>query len=93
MLYDTNTKRHKDIRNKMPQSAKVEVQIDKNSDVQETRTEQEDDDLAKFAAEFDRAANNESDFSPISYEDDEFNVRDAFFENFHAGYKRESEHR
>lgn len=77
----------------MPQSAKVEVQIDKNSDVQETRTEQEDDDLAKFAAEFDRATNNESDFSPISYEDDEFNVHDTFFENFHAGYKRESEHR
>lgn len=77
----------------MPQSAKVEVQTDKSSDTQEPRTYQDDDDLAKFAAEFDRATNYEGDFSPIPYEEDECDRREAFFENFHAGYKRESEHR
>lgn len=74
----------------MPQSAKLEGQLDKNWEVQDF---QNDDEYAKTATEFNSAVNNGSDFSSMFYEQDESEIREAFHENFHAGYKRDSEHR
>lgn len=78
----------------MPESAKIESHIDKNPEIQDMQSYQEDDENAKSATEFGRGSNNGSDdFLPMCYENDEFNSHDVFFENFHAGYKREAEHR
>lgn len=73
----------------MPESAKSDVLMEKSCEIQL----QEDNNSAKSTAELYRELNNGTDFLSMIYEDDEFNYRDAFFENFHAGYKRESEHR
>lgn len=76
----------------MPQSEKLlEVQFDKNWEVQDLRS---DDEFAKTATEFIGAVNNGSEVFPtMFYEQDESECREAFHENFHAGYKRDSEHR
>lgn len=69
----------------MPQSAKVDVQFDRNFDVQSHQDI--DDDHAKSTTEL----NNGCDFSAITYEEVE---SDLFIDNSsHAGYKRESDHR
>lgn len=79
----------------MPQAAKIEVQIDKNSEIRDMHSSQGSDEFAKVPAEVD-VFTNEADFAPIFYEDNDLNDLnddEAFFENFHTGYKRESEHR
>ncbi|CRK93431.1 CLUMA_CG006967, isoform A [Clunio marinus] len=77
----------------MPEAAKIEVHIDKSSEIQDMQSHQEDDDIAKTSSELDRILSNGRDFSPISYEENNFECHESFFENFHAGYKRESDHR
>lgn len=73
----------------MPLSAKVE--LDK---ISESLENHEDDDSAKSSSELNFAMNNGRDFSTLFYDDDdEFNPREAFHDNFHAAYKRTSDHR
>lgn len=75
----------------MPKSSvKLEVQFDKNWEVENLRG---DDEFAKSATEFNSVVNNGSDFSKMFYEQDESECREVFHENSHAGYKRDSEHR
>jgi hypothetical protein len=78
----------------MPQSAKIEVQIDKSSDVLELRSSRDEDEFAKSSSEFGSAANNGSDFSSILEEEEsDFNYSEALNENFHSGHKRDALHR
>lgn len=74
----------------MPQSEKFEVRFDKDWEVQDL---QNDNEFAKTTTEFKSSANNGSESPSLFYEQDETEIREAFQENFHAGYKRESEHR
>lgn len=74
----------------MPQSAKSAVQLDK---IPEVELHQEEDEVAKTPTDFGRILNNESDFSSMFYEENEFNSRNAFSESAHAGYKRDVAHR
>lgn len=77
----------------MPQSAKIEVQIDKSADIVEPFYREDENEFAKTTSEFGSAVNNGSDFSPIIGEENDFNYSEAFNENFHAGYKRDALHR
>lgn len=72
----------------MPLSAKVELEK-----ISESLENHEDDDSAKSSSELNFAMNNGRDFSTLFYDDDEFNPREAFHDNFPAGYKREADHR
>lgn len=73
----------------MPLSAKVELEK-----ISESLEAHEDDDSAKSASELSFAMNNGRDFSTLFYDDDfELNPREAFHDNYHAGYKRDSDHR
>lgn len=72
----------------MPLSAKVELEK-----ISESLENHEDDDSAKSSSEMNFAMNNGRDFSTLFYDDDEFNPREAFHDNFPAGYKRDSDHR
>lgn len=74
----------------MPLSAKVELEK-----ISESLEIHDGDDSAKSASGLSFAMNNGRDFSSLFYdEDDEFNPREEFHDNFHAGYnKRESDHR
>jgi hypothetical protein len=76
----------------MPQSAKVEVQIDKN-EIVDFPSYREDDEFAKSTTELCGVVNNGSDFSSIIGEENEFNYSEACNENFHSGYKRDALHR
>lgn len=73
----------------MPLSSKVELEK-----ISESLEIHDDNDSAKSASELNFVMNNGRDLSALFYDDDdEFNPRDAFHDNFPAGYKRESDHR
>lgn len=77
----------------MPQSANVDVCSDKNPHGIESFGD--DDENANLKVSF--TSNNAHDSSTMFHDDEDeengLSVRDDFFENFHPGYKRESEHR
>lgn len=75
----------------MPESAKIDGPGNRSPELNEIRSSREDDDCAKL----DLSCIPNSDFSSSIFADEEsdFNSREALHENFHAGYKREAEHR
>lgn len=78
----------------MPQSAKIEVQLDKLSEVQELQSSRnDDDDFAKCSVEFGGVVNNGCDLSMLYHQDSDLSSRIMVHETTKAGYKREAEHR
>lgn len=75
----------------MPESAKIEGPGDRSPDLNEIRSSREDDECAKL----DLSCTPNCDFSSsfLADEENDFNGLETFHENFHAGYKRDSEHR
>lgn len=74
----------------MPQSANIDV--DNNKSPHEVHAH-EDDENANFKVSF--VSNNGEDSSTFFHDDEEnaLTPHEDFYENFHSGYKRESEHR
>lgn len=74
----------------MPQSANINVCSDKSP----CEIQSYDDENANLKVSF--TSNNAHESATMFHDDDEENALSTpedFFENFHAGYKRESEHR
>lgn len=76
----------------MPQSAKIEVLLDKISEVHEMQSSRsDDDDFAKCSVDFGGVVNNE--LSMLYHQDSDLSSRDMFHEKSKSGYKRDAEHR
>lgn len=77
----------------MPQSANIDVDSDKSP--HDIQSREDNDENANLKVSF--ISNNGND-SLMTFHDDEeeentLSMEEDFFENFHPGYKRESEHR